>query len=80
MSEEKKVVKRGQRKREIGTVLSNKMDKSISVAIKKRVPHPLYGKIVTRTTKVYAHDEENIASEGDTVEIKESVHAAYPFR
>jgi len=71
MSEEKKVVKRGQRKREIGTVLSNKMDKSISVGIKKRVPHPLYGKIISRTTKVYAHDEKNIASEGDTVEIME---------
>ncbi|MCD4657964.1 MAG: 30S ribosomal protein S17 [Planctomycetes bacterium] len=71
MSEEKKVVKHGQRKRETGTVISNKMDKSISVAIQKRVPHPLYGKILTRTTKVYAHDEQNIANEGDTGEIME---------
>jgi len=74
MSEQKKEqseVTRGQRKREIGTVISSKMDKSIIVAIEKRVPHTLYGKIVRRTTKVYAHDEENQAGEGDTVEIME---------
>ncbi len=71
MSEEKKAVERGQRKREIGTVLSSKMDKSIRVGIQKRVPHAVYGKIVSRTTKVYAHDEENVANEGDTVEIME---------
>lgn len=79
MSEKKKIkteqptkeAVRGQRKREIGTVISDKMDKSIIVAIEKRVPHSLYGKIVRRTTKVYAHDEENQAGEGDTVEIME---------
>ena len=71
MSDEKKDAKRGQRKREIGTVLSNKMDKSIIVGIERRVPHSLYGKIIRRTTKVYAHDEENQAGEGDTVEIME---------
>ena len=64
--------KRGKRKREIGFVISSKMDKTISVKIEKRVPHPMYGKIVRRILKVYAHDEKNAASIGDKVEIMES--------
>ncbi len=62
----------GQRKREIGTVFSDKMDKTIVVNIENRVPHPLYGKIVRRVTRVYAHDENNEAKEGDQIEIMET--------
>ena len=55
----------------IGRVVSNKMDKSVSVAIERVVKHPAYGKFVRRTTKVMAHDEENACKEGDTVAIVE---------
>ncbi len=63
---------RGQRKREIGVVISDKMDKTIVVKVEKRVAHPLYGKIVRRITKLYAHDEENKAKNGDIIEIMET--------
>jgi small subunit ribosomal protein S17 len=52
-----------------GQVVSNKMDKTISVAIERVVRHPTYGKFVRRTTKLLAHDEKNEAREGDTVSI-----------
>ena len=52
-----------------GQVVSNKMDKTISVAIERVVRHPTYGKFVRRTTKLLAHDENNEAREGDTVSI-----------
>ena len=52
-----------------GQVVSNKMDKTISVAIERVVKHPTYGKFVRRTTKLLAHDEKNEAREGDTVSI-----------
>lgn len=55
-----------------GTVVSNKMDKTIVVRIRSQVKHPLYGKIVTRDTKLHAHDEKNQCQEGDIVLIKES--------
>ncbi len=55
----------------IGRVVSNKMDKSVSVAIERVVKHPAYGKFVRRTTKVMAHDESNACKEGDTVAIVE---------
>lgn len=55
----------------IGTVVSNKMDKSIVVVIERRVKHPKYGKFITRTTKLHAHDEKNECSEGDLVMIRE---------
>lgn len=55
----------------IGRVVSNKMDKSVSVAIERVVKHPAYGKFVRRTTKVLAHDETNACREGDTVAIVE---------
>ncbi len=55
-----------------GRVVSNKMDKSIVVAIERRVKHPLYGKYMNRTTKVHAHDEENTCREGDLVSIRET--------
>ncbi len=54
-----------------GIVISDKMDKTITVLIERRVPHPLYKKIVRKRLKVYAHDEKNDAREGDTVMIKE---------
>ncbi|CAM4292204.1 SSU ribosomal protein S17p [Vibrio astriarenae] len=54
-----------------GRVVSNKADKSITVAIERMVKHPIYGKFVKRTTKVHAHDENNECGLGDTVEIRE---------
>lgn len=56
----------------VGKVVSDKMDKTISVLIERRVKHPLYGKIVRRSKKYLAHDETNQAKIGDTVEIQES--------
>ncbi len=54
-----------------GRVVSNKMDKSITVAIERFVKHPIYGKFVKRTTKVHVHDENNECGQGDVVEIQE---------
>jgi len=55
----------------IGRVVSNKMDKSITVLVERRVKHPLYGKYITRSTKLHAHDENNECGIGDTVMITE---------
>jgi len=63
---------RGLRKTRIGKVVSNKMNKTIVVAIVNKVPHPLYRKVVVTTTKFKAHDEKNECSIGDTVEIMET--------
>ena len=63
---------RNLRKERIGTVVSNKMDKSIVVAIKRKVKHPIYGKFVNKTKKLMAHDEENTCTIGDTVRIMET--------
>ena len=63
---------RGMRKTRIGVVVSDKMDKTIVVAIRTRVKHPLYGKIMNRTNKIKAHDEENQCGIGDTVNIMET--------
>ncbi|MCD6346590.1 MAG: 30S ribosomal protein S17 [Bacteroidales bacterium] len=65
-------VKRNLRKERIGVVISNKMDKSIVVAVKRKVKHPIYGKFVNKTSKFVAHDEENTCREGDQVKIMES--------
>jgi small subunit ribosomal protein S17 len=54
-----------------GVVVSNKMDKSIVVMIERRVKHPMYGKYITRSTKLKAHDAENVCNEGDLVTITE---------
>ncbi|MFN0003116.1 MAG: 30S ribosomal protein S17 [Pseudohongiellaceae bacterium] len=54
-----------------GKVISNKMDKSITVLIERRVKHPVYGKYVTKSSKVHAHDESNQCQQGDTVTVKE---------
>ncbi|HXF06973.1 MAG TPA: 30S ribosomal protein S17 [Candidatus Acidoferrales bacterium] len=56
----------------VGRVVSDKMDKTITVAIERRIKHPLYGKYVTRTSKLHAHDEENVCQEGDLVRVAES--------
>lgn len=63
---------RGYRKTRIGVVVSEKMDKTIVVAIKTKVRHPLYGKMVNRTRKFKAHDEKNECGIGDTVKIMET--------
>ena len=55
-----------------GTVVSNKMDKTIVVLVERRVQHPLYGKIVRRSSKVHAHDENNECEIGDIVTVRES--------
>lgn len=63
---------RGYRKTRTGVVVSDKMDKTVVVAIKAKVRHPLYGKMVNRTRKFKAHDEENACGIGDTVRIMET--------
>ncbi|MGK9477524.1 30S ribosomal protein S17 [Melioribacter sp. OK-6-Me] len=63
---------RNYRKVRIGTVISNKMDKSIIVAIERRVAHPLYKKYFKKTTKLMAHDEKNECGIGDKVKIMET--------
>jgi len=55
-----------------GKVVSNKMDKSITVLVERRVKHPVYGKYITRSTKLHAHDENNVCKEGDVVTIAET--------
>jgi small subunit ribosomal protein S17 len=55
----------------VGRVVSNKMDKTVAVAIERLVKHPTYGKYIRRTTKVLAHDENNECNMGDTVSIAE---------
>ncbi len=54
-----------------GIVTSNKADKTVTVKIERKVKHPLYGKVIKRATKVHAHDENNTASIGDVVSVKE---------
>ena len=63
---------RGMRKTRVGVVVSDKMDKTITIAVKYRVRHPLYGKIMNRTTKIKAHDENNECGIGDTVRVMET--------
>ncbi|MCL6629371.1 MAG: 30S ribosomal protein S17 [Armatimonadetes bacterium] len=62
---------RGQRKIRAGRVISDKMDKTVVVAVESRIRHPLYGRIIRRTKKFKAHDETNMAHVGDLVEIME---------
>jgi small subunit ribosomal protein S17 len=63
---------RGHRKSRRGYVVSDKMDKTVVVAVEDRVKHPLYGKVIRRTTKVKAHDEANAAGVGDRVLLMET--------
>lgn len=63
---------RNLRKVRVGRVVSNKMDKTIAVAIEDHVRHPKYGKIIKRTVKIYAHDADNACRIGDTVSVMET--------
>ena len=63
---------RNQRKVRVGKVVSNKMDKTIVVAIEDNVRHPKYGKIIKRTVKIHAHDEKNVCGIGDKVSVMET--------
>ena len=75
MNEEKNTTtqkRQTKRKTRIGVVTSNKMDKSITVAIEKRVKHPIYKKYFKKTTKFMAHDDKNVCTEGDIVKIMET--------
>ena len=65
-------MERNLRKERIGIVVSNKMDKTIIVAVERKEKHPLYGKFVKKTTKFTAHDEKNECGIGDTVRIMET--------
>ena len=65
-------MERNLRKERIGIVVSTKMDKSIVVAVKRKVKHAIYGKFINRTKKLMAHDEENTCNIGDTVRISET--------
>jgi small subunit ribosomal protein S17 len=59
-------------KERVGTVVSNKMDKTVVVAVENRSPHPKYGKTIVKTRRFKAHDEENVCQEGDRVRIQET--------
>ena len=63
---------RGMRKTRVGRVVSDKMQKTVVVAIERRVAHPVYGKMITRSKNIKAHDEENSAKTGDLVRIAET--------
>jgi small subunit ribosomal protein S17 len=63
---------RNLRKEKVGKVVSNKMQKSITIAVNRKVKHPIYGKFLNRTTKFMAHDEKNEAGIGDIVRIMET--------
>ena len=65
-------MERNSRKERIGKVVSNKMQKSITIAIDRKVKHPIYGKFMKKTTKLMAHDEKNECNIGDTVKIMET--------
>ena len=63
---------RNERKVRMGTVVSDKMDKTVTVLVERKVKHPLYGKIIRRSTKIHAHDEQNQYGVGDIVVIAET--------
>ncbi|AYD48927.1 MULTISPECIES: 30S ribosomal protein S17 [Arachidicoccus] len=66
------MTERNLRKSRVGIVSSNKMTKTITVAVERKVKHPMYGKFVKKTTKFHAHDEKNEAAIGDIVKIMET--------
>ncbi len=65
-------MERNLRKERVGQVVSNKMDKTITVAFKRKEKHPMYGKFVSKTGKIHAHDEKNDCNIGDTVRVMET--------
>jgi small subunit ribosomal protein S17 len=66
------MLERNLRKIRVGVVSSNKMDKTVTVAVERKVKHPMYGKFVKKTTRFHAHDEKNECSIGDLVKIMET--------
>ena len=66
------MAERNLRKTKIGVVTSNRMEKTVTVEIERKVKHPMYGKFVKKTTKFHAHDEKNECGIGDTVKIMEA--------
>ena len=66
------MLERNLRKTRIGVVTSNRMEKTVTVSVERRVKHPIYGKFVKKTTKFHAHDEKNECTVGDTVRIMET--------
>ncbi|KPJ49477.1 MAG: 30S ribosomal protein S17 [candidate division Zixibacteria bacterium DG_27] len=70
--EARKTLNRGKRKERVGRVVSNRMDKTVVVAIERRMAHGVYKKVITRTTKLFAHDEENRSRVGDLVKVMET--------
>lgn len=72
MENQETAVERGLRKERIGIVSSNKMDKTITVSVDRKVKHPIYGKFVHKTKKFHAHDEKNDCGIGDKVRIMET--------
>lgn len=71
MSTAAEQVKSGVKRSQVGRVVSDKMDKTVTVLLERKVKHALYGKYIKRSTKVHAHDEDNNCAEGDTVRIEE---------
>jgi small subunit ribosomal protein S17 len=63
---------RNTRRERVGVVVSSKMDKSITISVKQKIKHPIYGKFVNKTSRFMAHDEENTCNVGDTVKISET--------
>ena len=72
MSDSETETSRGHRKERVGEVLSNRMSKTIVVRVQRRFPHPRFKKVITRYSKLYAHDEKGEAKVGDRVRIQES--------
>lgn len=70
--EEKGSPRRGKRKERIGRVVSNGMDKTVVVAIERRMSHPTYKKVITRSSRLFAHDEDNRCRVGDLVKVMET--------
>jgi len=71
-TDDTETVERNQRKERIGVVQSDKMDKTITVSVRRQMKHPMYGKYLERSSKFMTHDENNDANEGDTVRIMET--------
>jgi small subunit ribosomal protein S17 len=72
MNQDTAAIERAARKTRVGLVVSDKMQKTVVVRIDRRVPHPVYGKMMKRSTRLKAHDEQNDAKVGDTVRIMET--------
>jgi len=71
MSADQEQLESGAKRRIVGRVVSNKMNKSVTVSVERRIKHPVYGKFIRRTSKFVAHDEANACKEGDVVAISE---------